>query len=147
MSRCAAIIRYAYRRGYRVTAEGGVVGPKGPRKLHLTPTGRTLYYKFTIRYKGKYVQVRVHQLAGYQVFGAASQRTGVLVCHINNDSTYNRLDNFKLGSTSVNQSDLCARGVASIVGRAARKRSILKMSDTEYNQRAARADALIQELA
>ncbi len=135
MRRNAAVIRYAYRRGYRVLPDGSVMGPKGLRKLHLTPTGRTMYYKFTIRYRGKYVQIRVHQLAGYQVFGAASQRPGILVCHINHDSTCNRLDNFKLGNESVNARD-----------RHRHRTSILALSDIEYTTRAARADAFIREI-
>jgi len=93
----------AYKKGYRVQADGSVVSPKG--KLRKLMRGRNGYPKISISISGKSHPVPVHVLAAYQLYGGASFEPGTEVRHLNDDKLDNSLSNISIGTSSDNKMD------------------------------------------
>lgn len=116
-----------YSKGYRVQADGSVVGLRG-RKLKLFVSGG--YHAFGVRV-GRFTFAFVHCLAAYQKYGEDYLKERVVARHLNNDRLDNRLCNIAIGTESDNAQDSieCVR-------RRARKaaRSQRKLSDEQVAQ-------------
>jgi hypothetical protein len=96
----------AHDKGYRVTKEGKVIGIKG-NELKLN--NHDGYYRFNFRdLNGKATSVKVHRLQAYQKFGDEMFVEGIMVRHLDGDSTNNTWDNIAIGTNSDNMMDMSA---------------------------------------
>ena len=96
----------AHSKGYKVTKEGKVIGVKGDE---LKLNNHEGYYRFNFRdLNGKATSVKVHRLQAYQKFGDKMFEEGILVRHLDGDSTNNTWDNIAIGTNSDNMMDIDA---------------------------------------
>lgn len=94
----------AFRRGYRVTEDGNVMGPTGLyRRLRVDTRG---YYVFSFTDKGHRVHaISVHRLAAYQWFGSRLLQDGNEVRHLNGEKLDNSRANILVGTHLENMRD------------------------------------------
>lgn len=101
------IAAIAKSKGYRVTADGGVLGPKG--KLLKLRVGDRGYLTFSVNYPtatGKSVfPLTVHRFAAFLLWGKRAFVPGIEVRHLDNDSTNNSASNLALGNSAQNKAD------------------------------------------
>ena len=90
-------IQIASERGYFVTKDGLVFFNGKQRKLNLK-NKKYQYYCFNIRIDGKPKRIEVHRLQAYQKFGDKIFEKGIVVRHLNGDSTDNSYDNIGIGT-------------------------------------------------
>lgn len=90
-------------RGYLVTEDGQVLGPKG--KLSIGRYGKQRYPTYTTNWEGRVYGMPVHKLAAYCFYGEESFREGVVVRHLNADVLDLSKSNIALGSYSDNERD------------------------------------------
>lgn len=90
-------------RGYFVTEDGQVFGPKG--KLSVRQHGKQRYPTYTTNWGGRVHGIPVHKLAAYCFYGEESFREGVIVRHLNSDVLDLSKSNIVLGSYSDNERD------------------------------------------
>ena len=90
-------------RGYFVTEDGQVFGPKG--KLSIRQHGKQRYPTYTTNWGERVYGVPVHKLAAYCFYGEESFREGVVVRHLNSDVLDLSKSNIALGSYSDNERD------------------------------------------
>lgn len=96
----------AHSKGYEVTKEGKVIGVKG-NELKLN--NHEGYYRFNFRdLNGKATSVKVHRLQAYQKFGDEMFVEGIMVRHLDGDSTNNTWNNIAIGTNSDNMMDISA---------------------------------------
>ena len=96
----------AHNKGYRVTKEGKVIGVKGNELKLNNYKG---YYRFNFRNLNNGVShVPVHRLQAYHKFGDAIFEKGIMVRHLDGDSTNNSWDNIEIGTNSDNMMDMSA---------------------------------------
>lgn len=85
------------------------MSPRGKiRKLRTGPNG---YPRFNVKLNGKAVQVEVHRLAAYQIFGYEAFLEHLVVRHLNDEKHDNRHENLKLGTHSENLEDTYRNGI------------------------------------
>lgn len=93
----------AYDKGYRISDDGVVIGKTGNEVGSLRSNG---YYQFKIRdLDGKNINVPFHRLQAYQKFGDKIYEDGIVVRHLDGDSSNNSIDNIDIGSYSDNYMD------------------------------------------
>lgn len=87
----------AYERDYRVLEDGRVQGVRGIRRVTTDDVG---FARFNIRptRAGQRLNVYVHKLVAYQLFGEAAFAPGTKVMHRNNNRADNRLENILIGT-------------------------------------------------
>ncbi len=91
-------VQDAYEKGYRVV-NGSVVYKNKTRKLftHFKRSGDNMpYYSFGVRYNKDRVEIYVHQLLAYQMYGKRFLEDEWSVIHIDNNSLNNIESNIKL---------------------------------------------------
>lgn len=94
----------AYKKGYRVTECGDILSPRGVKmKPYKNPRG---YYKISVTYYGRVVEVYIHRLQAFQKFGLKMFDDGMLVRHKNGDALDNNFDNILIGTHSDNMMDV-----------------------------------------
>jgi hypothetical protein len=98
-------VKYAFERGFDIDKSGRVYGIKG--KL-LTGSNYDGYIYIGIRINGKTRKVAVHRLQAYKKFGDEMFGKGIIVRHLDGDSTNNSWDNIKIGNHSDNMMDISA---------------------------------------
>lgn len=98
-------IQIASERGYFVTKDGLVFFNGKQRKLNLK-NKKYQYYCFNIRIDGKPKRIEVHRLQAYQKFGDKIFEKGIVVRHLNGDSTDNSYDNIGIGTYQDNSLDI-----------------------------------------
>lgn len=101
--------RLAYRKGYRVSPDGELIGPRGnSRGFELSkPYG---YPTFQVKEKQedgrqKTISVRIHWLVAYQKYKGKWMDSDLVVRHMNGDKTDFRPRNIRLGTASENEMD------------------------------------------
>lgn len=93
---------YSFRKGYKVSPDGGVIGVRG-KPLVLYESGG--YQKFSFRHQGVRTVVAVHALAAYQKFGDQVHECEH-IRHLDGNPLNNKLENIGLGSQSDNRLDV-----------------------------------------
>ncbi len=95
----------AYKKGYRVTESGSVVGLNVDKlSLYLKKNG---YYSFSYRNSnGDSTCVNVHRLQAFQKYGMLLFDDGIVTRHKNGINIDNSFDNILIGTSSENQMDI-----------------------------------------
>jgi len=93
----------AYRRGYRVTADGIVLSPSGRRRKTDLDTGG--YPRFSVAFADGIRTINVHRLLAYQKYGEQIFESGLEVRHENGDKADCSWGNVLLGTHSENMQD------------------------------------------
>ena len=97
-------IQIASEKGYYVTKEGDVYFNNRQRSLNFKSKNRR-YYCFNVKINGKATRIEVHRLQAYQKFGDKIFNKGIVVRHLNGDSTDNSFDNIEIGTNQDNSFD------------------------------------------
>lgn len=109
MNRSNRALLRAWEIGYRVDSAGNVVSPyTGQLRKQQTRTDRRSGYRrvrFSVHHEGEKFPVEVHRLAAFQKFGEKLFESGIVVRHLDGDSTNNRPDNIAIGTPSDNEMD------------------------------------------
>lgn len=106
MSKIKQVIMRAYETGYRATENGDIISPRGKlRKLRVVSTYGNGYKSFTVAFQGKSFPINVHRFCAYQKYGAVIFNDGIVVRHLNNDSSDNSFKNIGIGTTHDNMMD------------------------------------------
>ena len=105
MSKLNTNLLFSYKKGYRVTKEGRVIGVKG-KFLSSIPLNRAGYHFFSIRYNEERRIILTHRLQAYQKFGDKIFEEGIMVRHLNGDPRDNSWDNIAIGTQSDNMMDI-----------------------------------------
>lgn len=92
-----------YNKGYRVTDEGKLCGPKKVRELKLY--GKQIYPSFTVTIDSKVCNLSVHKFAAYCFYGSKVFEPGIHVRHLNGDVLDISKQNIQLGTPSQNNLD------------------------------------------
>lgn len=93
----------AKERGYWVDDSGQMFGPKGA--LSIKCRGLQRYPTFSSNWGGRVFGIPVHIFVSYYRFGLDTFKEGLVVRHLNGDSTDLSLDNIVLGTHSQNNMD------------------------------------------
>ena len=93
----------ATQRGYYVTEDGKLFGPKGQLKCRCY--GKQAYPTFSTNWGGRVYGIPAHKLAAYCFYGKDSFEPGVVVRHLNADVLDISRRNIALGSYSDNEMD------------------------------------------
>lgn len=92
----------AYEMGYRIDAEGNVIGLKNGVLKCSNDSG---YYRFSIRVEGEHKTVKVHRLQAYQKYKNKMFKKGIVVRHKNGNPLDNSFENILIGTSSDNMMD------------------------------------------
>jgi hypothetical protein len=92
----------AHKRGYRVDDSGTVSSEKAVNIGYINKG----YHHFSIKIDGKTKNIRSHRLLAYQKYGEGIYKDGIVVRHLDGDSTNNKIDNIALGTYSDNVMDM-----------------------------------------
>lgn len=105
-------IELAYKKGYRVTEEGELIGLKGD-PLKVKAYGKQRYPTFTVNgvsfTKSGIKSIRVHQFAAYCFYGEAMFEDGIIVRHLNDNPYDFSKENIALGTDKDNKADIPMR--------------------------------------
>ena len=94
----------AYKKGFRVTSEGAIVGSNGGFiKGYLHKNG---YVRISFRCNNKHINFLVHRLQAFQKFGLKMFDKGIEVRHLNGNPSDNSWDNIAIGTHSENMRDV-----------------------------------------
>jgi hypothetical protein len=107
MNKQESIVRISKEKGYFVDEFGTLFNSEG-KKISLSKSNKgTGYLSFNIRVdKSKPTRSFVHKLQAFQKFGEKLFEKGVVVRHLDGDSTNNSYDNIALGSAFDNAQDI-----------------------------------------
>ena len=107
MNRQEEVTRLSKEKGYYVDSEGILFNKKG-QKLSVSKNNKgNGYYSFNIRVNGsKPTRSFVHRLQAFQKFGDVLFKEGVVVRHLDGDSTNNSFINIGLGDNFDNAQDI-----------------------------------------
>ena len=120
---------YAHNKGYRVSAKGDVINPKGGvRKTNLS-SGKYLRFTINSEEKGKYASIVVHKLQAYQKYGEKLFEEGIEVRHLDGNRTNNSYENISIGTRTDNIYDIPPSTRKRNATLAGRKNSSLKEND------------------
>lgn len=109
----------AYNKGYRITEKGDVLGVRG-RKL--SPRIQYGYKKFCTRLEsGERYIVNYHRLQAYQKFGDKMFEEGIVVRHLDGNSSNNSWYNIAIGTESDNSMDKDPKVRKKVATNASRK--------------------------
>ena len=93
----------AYHRGYKVTVDGLIYGPKGNLSIRLY--GKQRYPYFSTNWGGKVYGIPMHQFAAYCFYGEKFFDKSMVVRHLNGNTLDISKDNITLGTYSQNEMD------------------------------------------
>lgn len=93
----------AYKKGYRTTKDGNVIGVRG-EILSLDLSSGYKYFSMK-DYFNKVRKIRVHRLVAYEKFGDKIFKENIEVRHLNNDRINNSWYNIDIGTASQNMND------------------------------------------
>lgn len=96
--------RIALEKGYTITKDGIVFSFRG-KKLSLIKN-KYGYLYFNVRKDGKVVKILVHRFQAYIKFGKAIYDNGIVVRHLNGNSSDNSFDNIGIGTQQDNNLDI-----------------------------------------
>lgn len=105
MSVCNDLLKKAVDSGEIDVIRGVVYGKRGKRKTYMTMTGGYAKETFTIHYEKRRSTVQVSRLVAYKKYGNAMFAEGIVVRHLDGDSTNNLPENIAIGSQSQNMMD------------------------------------------
>lgn len=105
MSKMNGLIIAVYRKGYRVTREGNVLGLK-KKTLSNKTINKNGYHYFSFRFNGKREIVMTHRLQAYQKFGNTLFSKYKVVRHKDGNCLNNSWDNILIGTQSENMLDI-----------------------------------------
>lgn len=98
---------FFYEKGYRVTAEGVPLNPKGRiLKGHTSAKDGRLH--ITTTYMTKNIRCPVHALAAYELFGEPALNPNVHIRHLNGNPLDNSASNLAIGTSTDNHLDVPA---------------------------------------
>lgn len=92
----------AFKRGYSVTEDGTVLGPRGELKLQLY--GKQKYPTFSSNWGGRVFGIPAHLFAAYVFYGDEAF-SGLVVRHLDGNTLNLSRENIKLGTYSQNEFD------------------------------------------
>ena len=98
-------IKIASEKGYIVDNNGNVFYNGKQRKLHFK-SGKQKYSCFTARINGVTTRIEVHRLQAYQKYGDKVFEDGIVVRHLNVDSSDNSFNNIEIGTYQDNSLDI-----------------------------------------
>lgn len=125
-------------RGYTVTDEGVLYGPKG--RINFKCYGKQKYPTFSTNW-GSPLGIPVHQFAALVFYGRESFSTNLVVRHLDGNTMNLSKDNIKLGTHSENNMDKPAQTRRNAAGQARRSQGItpanakLSAEDVNYIRR------------
>ena len=93
----------AFERGYRVTKDGSLYGPKG--EINVKLYGSQRYPTFTTNWGGRTFGVPAHHFAAYCFYGLDSFSPDVVIRHLNGNTLDISKQNIVLGTHSENNLD------------------------------------------
>jgi len=96
----------AYKRGYRITENGDVIGRRG---FALRPEkNRKGYFIFYLRDEGsqKKIKVLYHRLQAFQKYGNEMYEPKIMVRHLNSNKEDNSFSNIAIGTAKDNYLDI-----------------------------------------
>lgn len=108
ISKSQQYVIHAHKIGYRVLECGTVVSSRG--RIRKVRKGTNGYPRFNVKLEGKAVQVEVHRLAAFQLFGQDTFTNGLVVRHLNDDKNDSSHKNLKLGTHAENLQDSYRNG-------------------------------------
>jgi len=125
------LCKEAFKKGYRVTRDGEVIGLK-KSSLSLV-MGAKGYWYITVYIKGAVGQKRknldVHRLVAYQKYGDRLLHPGIEVRHLDGNKTNNSWDNIAIGTHSENLMDVSPKQRIERAVKAGRSNSKLTPED------------------
>ena len=92
----------AHNRGYRMD-EKGIVNSNKTKNIGSIYKG---YHHFSIKVEGKTRNIRSHRLLAYQKYGEEIYKPGIVVRHLDGNSTNNNASNIAIGTYSDNVMDM-----------------------------------------
>lgn len=98
-------VKYAFERGFDIDKDGQVYGIKGTPLTGVNDNG---YIYVGVRINNKTRKVAAHRLQAYKKFGDKMFEEGIVVRHLDGDSTNNSWDNIAIGTNSDNMMDMSA---------------------------------------
>ena len=98
-------IKIASEKGYVVDDNGSVFYNGKQRKLRFKSKNQK-YYCFTARINCTTTRIEVHRLQAFQKYGSKIFEDGIVVRHLNGDSTDNSIANIEIGSYQDNSLDV-----------------------------------------
>ncbi len=122
---------YFFRKGYKVTANGKLLNPRGlVVGTHSNKKG-LMYEYVSVLYERKIGKLFTHRLQAFQKYGAKLYEEGCVVRHLNGNSLDNSIDNIAIGTKIDNALDIPKekRKEISVVANKASMCKIIK-----YNQ-------------
>lgn len=124
MNKQEEIIRLSKDKGYYVDKEGRLFNSSG-KELSLNKNNNgNGYLSFNIRVNGsKPTRSFIHKLQAYQKFGEEIFKEGIVVRHLDDNSTNNSYDNILIGTQSDNMQDIPS------------ERRIITASNPTYNHK------------
>lgn len=100
------VIKTAFKKGYRVSKCGEIVQYKNrTRKLQTKKVGSKMYFRFTISFEGRSVNILVHRLQAYQKYRGKAFKENLVVRHKNDNSLDNSWGNILMGTQAQNMQD------------------------------------------
>lgn len=98
-------IKYALERGFDIDKEGNMYGIRG---TILKCSNKNGYKVSGIKINGITKNIFAHRLQAYKKFGDKIFEEGIMVRHLDGDSTNNSWDNIGIGTNSDNMMDISA---------------------------------------
>ncbi len=127
------ILKYAKMNGYFVDKKGNVFSSTKQLALSKrTDKSNYSYFRFSMRYYGKRVNISVHRFIAYFKFGEDLFNDGVKVRHLDSNSLNNSWDNIEIGTHADNMLDVPKEVRIEKAIKASEKRR--KFSDEEVQQ-------------
>jgi len=140
-------IRYAFKRGYKVSEDGReVIGLRSDRPLTLREEQGYLLFNVSHPVHG-IGPVKVHQLQAYRLWGEKSLEVGIQVRHLNHDRSDNSEANLALGTARDNYMDQSARRRRQRAEHAAADRRALEDGEVRELRELYEGDWTMRELA
>lgn len=94
----------AHKRGYRIDDNGSIVNPN----LSIISGSKSNfgYYYFSIKVADRRVKIMAHRLMAYQKYGNNIFEKGIVVRHLDGNSSNNSNENIAIGTYSDNRMDM-----------------------------------------
>jgi HNH endonuclease len=118
----------AVRRGYRVDTEGNAFGPTGRKLSRRVGSG---YYAIGLKVEGRPMNVELHRIAAFQLYGEAVFAEGIEVRHLDGNCSNNAATNLVLGTPSQNSMDRSPEQRRAMAEHASLRRR--RLTDAEEN--------------
>ena len=94
---------YAFKKGYKVTPEGLLIGLKGKPSTNYDKYG---YLRIGAKKNGKLIIIFAHRLQAYQKYGNKIYQKNILVRHLDGNKKNNASYNIAIGTVKDNYKDI-----------------------------------------